>query len=273
MIRRSLEVKGLRLGGTSWVVPGTFADNLRYLSNEVSDMEIVLFDTPEHSNMPSKDEVRALRDLCGELGMSCTVHFPADICVTAPAEELSKREEMCLRTLDLFGDLDPFAWILHIVGEKRGDPPSPDIDDWLEKSLISAEKIASAADDRRKICIETLDFDPRYVEYLAASAATSMCLDIGHLIKCARSVYETAFRSADAVRVLHVHGVMPDGTDHRDLSYMDPELFMSVTEIMSGGRERVMTIEVFEDDYGRSIEKLKKMKWKAPNFDFLPVLK
>ena len=74
MIRRALEGNGLRLGGTSWVIPGTFADNLRYLSNEVSDMEIVLFDTPEHSNMPAKDEVRALKDLCGELGMSCTVH-------------------------------------------------------------------------------------------------------------------------------------------------------------------------------------------------------
>nr|MBP9976033.1 hypothetical protein [Synergistaceae bacterium] len=80
MIKRVLEGNGLRLGGTSWVIPGTFADNLRYLSNDVSDMEIVLFDTPEHSNIPSKDEVRALRDLCGGLDMSCTVHLPSEIC-------------------------------------------------------------------------------------------------------------------------------------------------------------------------------------------------
>lgn len=259
MIRRPLEDNGLRLGGTSWVVPGTFADNLRYLSNDVSDMEIVLFDTPEHSNLPSKEEVRALKKLCGELEMSCTMHFPADICVTDSAEELSKREEMCLRTLDLFGDLDPFAWILHIVGEKRGDPPSPDIDAWLEKSLIWAEKIASAADDRKKICIETLDFDPRYVEHIAASAGTSICLDIGHLIKCGRPVHKTVLRSADAVRVLHVHGVMPDGTDHRDLSYIDPELYRSVSSMMSHGKERVMTLEVFEGDYDRSLEAIKNM--------------
>ncbi|HAJ94328.1 MAG TPA: hypothetical protein DCM41_05470 [Synergistaceae bacterium] len=259
MIKKVLEGNGLRLGGTSWVTPGTFADNLRYLSNDVSDMEIVLFDTPEHSNMPKKDEVGVLRDLCSELGMSCTVHFPADICVTAPSEELREREEMCLRTLDIFEDLDPFAWIMHIVGEKRGDPPSPDIDAWFEKSLLSAEKIASAVDDRRKICIETLDFDPRYIEYLADSVGTSICLDVGHLIKCGRPVYETMLRSADSVRVLHVHGVMQDGTDHRDLSYIDPELFRSVREMMSGGRERVMTIEVFEDDYGRSLNAIKEM--------------
>lgn len=259
MIKRALENNGLRLGGTSWVTPGTFADNMRCLSPDVSDMEIVLFDTPEHSNMPSKNEVRELKDLCGELGMSCTVHFPADICVTAPAEELSKREEMCLRTLDLFGDLDPFAWILHVVGEKRGNFPSTEIDSWLEKGIRSTGMIAAAVDDSRKICIETLDYDPRYVEHLAGSAGTSVCLDIGHLIKCGRPVHETALRLADSVRVLHVHGVMADGTDHRDLSYMDPEIFRSVSEMMSGGRERVMTIEVFEDDYGRSINAIKEM--------------
>lgn len=260
MIKRDLELAGLRFGGTSWVTPGTFADNMRCLFPDVSDMEIVLFDTPEHSNMPSKDEIRALRDLCSELDMSCTVHFPAEICVSCSASERQEREDMCLRTIELFAPLDPFAWILHVVGEKRGNFPSAEIDSWLEKSIKSAGTIAGAVDDSRKICIETLDYDPSYVGHLAGSAGTSICLDIGHLIKCGRPVLETAASLADDVRVLHTHGVMADGTDHRDLSYFDPGLFESVTEMMSGGNERVMTIEVFEDDYGLSIEALKKMK-------------
>ena len=82
---------------------------------------------------------------------------------------------------------------------------------------------------------------------------------MGHLIKCGRPVLETAGNLADDVRVLHIHGVMSDGTDHRDLSYMDPELFRSVVEMMSGGIDRVMTIEVFEDDYDRSLNAIKKM--------------
>ncbi|MDD4705436.1 MAG: cobamide remodeling phosphodiesterase CbiR, partial [Synergistaceae bacterium] len=234
MIRRSLEGDGLRLGGTSWVVPRTFADNLRYLSNDVSDMEIVLFDTPEHSNVPSKEEIRLLRDLCSELDMSCTVHFPAEICVSCSTLERQKREDLCLRTVELFAPLDPFAWILHVVGEKRGNFPSAEMGSWLEKSIKSAGMIAGAVDDSRKICIETLDYDPRYVEHLADFAGTSICLDVGHLIKCGRPVLETAGNLADDVRVLHIHGVMSDGTDHRDLSYMDPELFRSVVEMMSG---------------------------------------
>lgn len=259
MIKRDLELPGLRFGGTSWVTPGTFADNMRCLSPDVSDMEIVLFDTPEHSNMPSKDEVRALRDLCAELHMSCTVHFPSEINVSASDSERQEMEDMCLRTIDLFAPLDPFAWILHVVGEKRGNFPSADIDRWLNKSIKSVGMIACAVDCKRKICIETLDFDPRYVEHLADFAGTSICLDVGHLIKCRRPVLETAVNLADDVRVLHIHGVMSDGTDHRDLSYMDPELFRSVTEMMSGERERVMTIEVFEDDYNRSLNEIKNM--------------
>lgn len=259
MIKRDLEPAGLRLGGTSWVTPGTFADNLRYLSNDVSDMEIVLFDTPEHSNMPTDEEVIVLRELCGELDMSCTVHLPSEINVSCPASERQKREDLCLRTIELFSPLDPFAWIIHVVGEKRGNFPSAEMGSWLEKSITSAEKIAGAVDDRRKICIETLDYDPRYVEHLADFAGTSICLDVGHLIKCGRPVLETAGNLADHVRVLHIHGVMSDGTDHRDLSYIDPELFRSVSGMMSAGEDRVMTIEVFEDDYDRSLNAIKKM--------------
>ena len=260
MIKRVLEGNGLRLGGTSWATPGTFADNLRYLSNDVSDMEIVLFDTPEQSNIPSKDEVRALRDLCGGLDMSCTVHLPSEICVSCNDRESREREDICLKMIDLFAPLDPFAWILHVVGEKRGNLPSTDIDNWLEKSVLSAEKIAGAVDDRRKVCIETLDYDPGYVKYLAAAAGTSICLDVGHLVKFGRPVLDTAGSLADDVRVLHIHGVMADGTDHRDLSYLDPYLFESVTEMMSGVKEKVMTIEVFEDDYARSLEVLKNIR-------------
>ncbi|MDD4160398.1 MAG: cobamide remodeling phosphodiesterase CbiR [Synergistaceae bacterium] len=258
MIKRELELPGLRLGGTSWVIPGSFADNMRSLSPDVSDMEIVLFDTPEHSNMPSKEEVLVMKDLCSELDMSCTVHFPSEIFVSCSEPDRRQREEMCLRTIELFAPLDPFAWILHVLGEKRGRSPSIDADMWLEKSISSAGIVAEAAGDRRKICIETLDYDPMYVKYLAEGAGTSVCLDLGHLVKCGYPVHETASSFADDVRVLHIHGVMPCGTDHRDLSYFDPDLFDSVRGIMSGGKDRVMTIEVFEDDYLRSLEAIKR---------------
>lgn len=263
MIKRRLELPGLRFGGTSWVTPGTFTDNMRCLSPDVSDMEIVLFETPEHSNIPSKEEVLAMRELCGELDMSCTVHFPVDIYANGSASVRREREDLCLRMVDIFAPLGPFAWILHVVGEKRGTSPSAEIKIWFEKSIRSVGKIAGAVDDKRKICIETLDYDPMYVKQLADSTGTSICLDVGHLIRCGYPVLDTVSSFADDVRVLHIHGVMPDGTDHRDLSCFDPDLFNSVTDMMSGGKERVMTIEVFEDDYRRSLEVIRKIRVQA----------
>ena len=260
MRKRDLEFPNLRLGGTSWVVQGNFSDNLQYLSKEVSDMEVVLFDTPEGSNMPSRAEVSMLKELCETHEMSCTVHFPADICALGTALDLREREELCLRTIELFSPLEPFAWILHIVGEKRGNSPSSEIETWLEKSIRSAERLAGAISDKRKICIETLDYDPTYVELLASTAGTSICLDVGHLVRCGHPVLETAKRCAEMTRVIHLHGVRPDGTDHVDLSYFDTGLFKQVTEIMSYGEEKVMTIEVFENDYDRSLEVIKKIR-------------
>ena len=63
--------------------------------------------------------------------------------------------------------------------------------------------------------------------------------------------------------MLHLHGVKPDGTDHVDLSYFDTELFKQVEEIMSDGEEKVMTIEVFENDYDCSLETIKKTRAEA----------
>ena len=263
MRKRELEFPGLRLGGTSWVVQGDFSENLQYLSKEVSDMEVVLFDTPQDSNMPSSAEVSMLKELCEVHEMSCTVHFPVDICATATASDLLKGEDLCLRTIELFAPLEPFAWILHIVGEERGNPPSSEIEIWLEKSIRSAERLVRAVNDRKKICVETLDYDPTYVELLASTAGTSICLDVGHLVRCGHPVLETAKRCAEMTRVIHIHGVRPDGTDHVDLSYFDTELFKQVTEIMSDGEEKVMTIEVFEDDYDRSLDVIKKIRTEA----------
>ena len=61
-------------------------------------------------------------------------------------------------------------------------------------------------------------------------------------------------------RMIHLHGVMPDGTDQVDLSYFDKELLKKIIKLADDGRERVMSIEVFEDDYFRSLEVIKDFK-------------
>ena len=65
-----LRAAHLRFGGTSWVVNGSFADNMRELSRCVDSMQFVLFDNKFGCNIPSAEEVSALAALQEELGMA-----------------------------------------------------------------------------------------------------------------------------------------------------------------------------------------------------------
>ena len=246
----------MRLGGTSWVVPGSFADNLRELSKEAGDMQLVLFDNGHGSNIPSPAEVRELAALKKELGMSCTVHFPDDVCLSAEMSERRRCEDSCLRMMELFAPLEPFAWILHLDGDQYGSRPSAEMERWLELSLRSLERLAGAGGKR--ICAETLDYDFHIALPLVREAGVSICLDAGHLVRYGHPVEEQARSFLPWVRAVHIHGVRPDGTDHVDMGWFDAGLFRRLAAILTGdGAERVMTLEVFEDDYSRSIEAVK----------------
>ena len=249
----------LRFGGTSWVIPGSFAENLRVLAEDIGDMELVLFDTPQASNIPSAAEVRELASFCRKLDMTCTVHFAQDICASASLADRTKTEDSALRLMDLFAPLYPFAWIVHFCGERRGPSPSADMARWLDHTQRSAARLAAAAGDSHKICAETLDYDFDLIYDLIKGAGLSVCLDVGHLVKYGFDARAKVREYIADARVLHIHGVRPDGTDHIDLSYFDPELFEFLMAAAGDGKERVATMEVFEGDYAKSLAALKKL--------------
>jgi len=253
MVKRA-GFRNMRVGGTSWVIRGSLADNLRHLSSGVSDMEVVLFDSNGCSNMPSRAEVEELRRICGDLGMTCTVHFPADISPHLEETSRVRNEEMCLRTIDLFAPLEPFAWIMHIMGDLRGKEPSADMKTWHEEGRKSADRIARAVTDKKSICLETLDYDFAHAEAIVRDLGLSVCLDIGHMVKFGHSARSEIKRLLPCARVIHAHGVRPDGTDHVDLSFFDASLLAETIAWTDDGSERVMTMEVFESDYPKSLD-------------------
>lgn len=254
-----LRFPGIRLGGTSWVIQGSFADNLRVLSEEVQDMQLVLFDNSYGSNLPTQEEVRELAALRRELNMSCTVHFPNDICLSPNTAERVRCEDSCLRIMELFAPLDPFAWILHLDGELFGRRPSADMPTWLEKSSRSLEKLAANSENPAAIAVETLDYDIKTVCPLIEERGLSICMDIGHLIRYGHPVLEQLKLYLPKIRTLHIHGVNEDGTDHLNMSFFSPALFHAITALLaSDGLERVMTVEVFEKDYELSLKAIRE---------------
>jgi hypothetical protein len=61
------------------VVPDEIIPNVRFLSDRVDDIEIVLFETREFSNIPSTEIVRGLKSLAADHDLAYTVHLPIDI--------------------------------------------------------------------------------------------------------------------------------------------------------------------------------------------------
>lgn len=251
----------VRFGGTSWVVAGNFAENLKRLSRDVRDMEIVLFEAPGWSNMLMRSEVLALRELCGELEMTCTVHFPVDIPCHMERREREKSEDICLYTTELFEPLEPFGWVVHLVGRQDDPFPGCDLERWLENAEKSAARIANALPDKRNLCAETLGYDFTVAHDLVRRLGISICFDAGHVIKLGLPVLEQLQKFAPETRIVHLHGVMPDGTDHADLSFFDEDRLRALIGMLEEDKkERVVTIEVFEDDYDRSVEVLKAVE-------------
>ena len=263
-----LRFQGIRLGGTSWVIPGGFAKNMRELSRDVDDMQFVLFDNKYGSNIPTKEEVRELAELRRELGMSCVVHFPDDVCLSDDPNERVRCEDSCLRILELFDDIEPYAWVMHLGGEQFGDRPSANMEKWLELTSKSVERIASAARERNRICAETLDYNFELILPIVMEHKICVCADIGHLVRYGHPVEEQLKLFLEYTRAVHIHGVTPEGADHKDMTYFDEKLLERVFAILaSDGKTRVMTIEVFEDDYARSIEFLRKFAQKRAKGD------
>jgi sugar phosphate isomerase/epimerase len=257
-----------RLGTTSYIIPDDILPNLRYLSGRVDDVELVLFESDAFSNLPSPADISEMAGIARESGLSFTVHLPLDIC-TGSALETERRAsvEKCRKVIDLTADLSPLAWILHLHGDRRGEPPTDDIKQWVEQHFRSVEEILRHGPGPRHICVETLDYDFRHVAGLVEDFDLSVCLDIGHLLVNGRDVAAHLERWGDRIRVFHVHGVRPDGTDHAHLGYLPEGVLDAIVERLeriSANDSRVVTLEIFgQKDFELSMKIMRERmtKW------------
>ena len=140
-----------RIGTTSYIVPADILPNVEFLAERVDDIELVLFESKEASNLPSRDDIKALQNWQQKADLSFTVHLPID----APLgdEDEAVRQDAvarCLRVLELTKPLKPFAWLLHLDGRQRGEQPARDVDGWLaalERSVRSIVGQTSSSAD------------------------------------------------------------------------------------------------------------------------------
>ncbi len=104
---------------------------MRYLADKVDDIELVLFESEEMSNLPDEKTIRELSLLGESHDLSYTVHFPLDI---YPGSRDQQERSRFLRTIErivtLTEPLNPFGYVLHLTPESYGLVPSPNPKRW-----------------------------------------------------------------------------------------------------------------------------------------------
>jgi sugar phosphate isomerase/epimerase len=249
-----------RLGTSSYILPDNILPNVRFLAPLVDDVELILFESTEHSNLPGPSELAELGQLAADHDISYTIHLPLDVELGHSDDTFRRRSiRQCRHVVELTRPLAPFAWILHL-SHPAGSNPIPDHDRprWLKSLRESISELADAFPEPARCSVETLSYPFAWIEDMVSDHGFSVCFDIGHLILRGDSLPKAWEHLGARTRVMHLHGVR-GRKDHVDVSALAPEilslLWSSLRQAERG--TRVVTLEVFnQHDFDRSVETL-----------------
>ncbi len=247
------QVFPFRLGTSSFIVPADITTNVSVLGDIIDDVELLFFESDDASNLPSPVDCKKLAALARDHNLSYTVHLPLDTWLGSPDEE--ERRASLARTLTVINrtrDLAPFAYILHLHGDK-GDhrtpvPSTTDIPRWQTQHARSiTELLETSGIPSRLFAVETLAYDFAHAAPLIEQFDLSVCLDIGHLLLGDKDVDAHIDRWIDRTRVVHLHGIS-DGHDHRAVTHLPKnDLTRWLGRFAEPPGQRVVTIEVFSE--------------------------
>lgn len=230
-----------RLGSTSYVWPADILPNVRKLGSLVDDVELVLFEVADQSNLPDKEAVTELKVLAQAHNLTYTVHLPLDLALAHPLS-LKIAEKVISSTRDL----SPWAYVLHLDGRMIEDSPDrATLHCWREDAFRVLEKVVVMTGDAQRLCIENLEnYAPEHLLPVLEWLPVSLCVDVGHLWLTGRDPVPFLDKHLHRTRVIHLHGI--GERDHQSLLNQREEQVASVLELLSTRRyEGVLTLEVF----------------------------
>ncbi len=232
-----------RLGTTSYILPAGYADNVAFLGPLVDDVELLFFESDGVCPLSERTEVRRLLKLKTKHNLSYTLHLPLDLHPGAANESLRHQSmDPCRRIIAETVELEPLSWILHVPAVD----PSQRAEWHFENLERSIEELEAEGLSRKKLCLETLDYPFEQTAEMAESHDTSLCIDVGHLLRDGFSVEDCLASCMNRCRVVHLHGLR-EKQDHQEISLLDPGLIQRVLDTLAepGKDEAVLTLEVF----------------------------
>jgi sugar phosphate isomerase/epimerase len=250
-----------RLGTTSYIIPDDLVPNVTFLADKIDDVELVLFESDEISNLPDQDVIETLIALAEACDLTYTVHLPLDIDLGSREATARRRSvEKCRRVIYLTEPLQPFAYLLHLPGRRNGRDPADDLTSWTTALEESIRQLLDNGPAPETFCAETLAYPYEHVWDLVQRHGLSVCLDIGHILLSGYDLAAYLDIYLPRCRVVHLHGIR-EGKDHRDiggLAHHDLTRILGDLQATATQQERVLTLEVFDRrDFDRSLNVLR----------------
>jgi adenosylcobalamin phosphodiesterase len=241
----------MQIGTTSYIYPDNIIPNVRRLINLVDDIELVLFEGKDYSNLPSIDDVNTLRKISEETGISYTVHLPIDLDICSKDAEFRKFSlKRTIEIMKLTSPLNPRGYIVHlprrnVIPERfnRGEVESEEM--WILRTTRSLSEIFIEFGNEN-IFIENLSYSIKHILPLIEEFDFKLCLDISHTLKCSDNWEEVFDKNLTKIKVIHFYGPKREGEEHTGLQNAERNFVKSaVDKIMSSGFSGLLTLEVF----------------------------
>ena len=238
-----------RIGTTSHIYPGSLLFNVEKLKDKIEDVELILYETPTLSNLPSDDEIKRLSDTALNADITYTIHLPLDIYL-GHADEKIRRDSIdrALRFIRTTSYLNPVAFILHLEYYGYQKIPSGNVRKWKRNIKESCELILQEGVSAKSLCVETLDYPFTWVCEIIDDLKLSVCLDFGHLLVKNYNWTYYMDRYLQRTHIIHLHG-FNGNQDHLSLSLFPPEVLSKIImRLMDFHYSGIVTLEVFSQE-------------------------
>lgn len=247
----------IRLGTSSYIIPADIIPNVEFLRDKVDDVELVLFESREASNIPGPDVISRLSALAEENGLTYTVHLPYDVKAGSADEEQRRHAvDMWVRIIGITRCLPVHGFIVHLEPERYRNPdgtpcldPADDVPAWrarVQKSMRELRERTRDLTQPSMLCVETLSYDLMTLLPDILDNGFSITLDVGHL--WLNGLYSPAYveKLLPHARIIHLHGVR-GLKDHQSLAAGDRLQIRGFLDILKKHRESdlVLTLEIF----------------------------
>jgi len=243
-----------RFGTTSYIIPADIIPNVEFLKDKVDDIEIVLFESDEFSNLPSLSDLQQLADIAREYSLTYSVHLPLDVYLGhIDREERERSVQKCLRIIELTRNLPKSAYVLHFEAGQSLDINGFTADRktrFLDSLRNSVSMLLARTDEAASMfCIENLNYPFDLVWPVVKESGLSVTLDIGHLEYYGFPTELYLKRYLKHAKVLHMHGTV-NGKDHNALGFMNPDILDLVVNAIEEENEegKVFTLEIFSQE-------------------------